>query len=80
MESHLPAQFRENLRRRRESLGLSQQVVANRMGVPRTYISDIERGRHSVSLGQLDRFSEALKCKPALLLEDPPTEIPEHSA
>ena len=47
----------ERLRDTREYLGLSQQFVAQQTGIPRSAISDIERGIRRVESLELKRFS-----------------------
>ena len=46
---------------RRRQLELSQEDVAKRCGLHRTYISDVERGARSISLGTLKQLSNALE-------------------
>jgi len=60
--------FRRNLRARRTELGLTQQTLANRVDVPHTYISDLERGRFSPSLATIATLAEALDTTPSVLL------------
>jgi transcriptional regulator with XRE-family HTH domain len=45
---------------RREALGLTQEEFAERAGIHRTYLSDIERGTRNVSLVNIERVAEAL--------------------
>ncbi|MGH3721790.1 MAG: helix-turn-helix domain-containing protein [Pseudonocardiaceae bacterium] len=45
------------LRESREYLGLSQQLVADRTGIPRSAISDIERGLRKVDSLELKKFA-----------------------
>jgi len=48
------------VRDRREALGLTQEEFAERAGIHRTYLSDIERGTRNVSLVNIERVAEAL--------------------
>lgn len=48
------------IRRHRELVRLSQEDLADRAGVDRTYVSGIERGRRNPTLGVLQRLSTAL--------------------
>jgi transcriptional regulator with XRE-family HTH domain len=59
----------ENLRRTiasrlketREYLGLSQQTVADHVGMPRAAVSAIESGKRKVDTMELERFSKLYK-------------------
>ena len=48
---------------RREALGLTQEEFAERAGIHRTYLSDIERGSRNVSLINIERVASALTMK-----------------
>ena len=48
---------------RRESLGLTQEEFAERAGIHRTYLSDIERGTRNVSLINFERVATALSLR-----------------
>lgn len=52
--------FGENMRKLRNSRGLSQEVLADLCGLDRTYISGIERGRRNLGLRNLDAIAVAL--------------------
>lgn len=56
----LSARFGAALRRRRESLGISQEELAFRASLDRTYVSGIERGRRNPSLRIVGRLAAAL--------------------
>lgn len=62
--------FGEVVRRRREALGISQEELADRCGLHRTYVSMIERGIKSASLRSLLALSRALSRAPHLLLKE----------
>lgn len=51
------------VRSRREALGLTQEAFADRAGIHRTYLSDIERGVRNVSLVNVERVALALELK-----------------
>ncbi len=53
--------FGTNLRKYRTELGLSQEKFAEKCGLHRTYISDIERYRRSISLENIQRIADALE-------------------
>ena len=49
-----------NLRRLRKKQGLSQEELAHRANVDRTYVSSIERGVYAVTIDVLDRLARSL--------------------
>lgn len=61
-----------NIRRHRQSLGLSQQALADRAGLSRRMITLIEAGNGNASLATLDRLAEALQSTFAKLTQAPP--------
>jgi len=52
--------FGDAVRSRREELGLTQEDLAEKAGIHRTYLSDIERGTRNVSLVNIERLADAL--------------------
>ncbi|MDD9981137.1 MAG: helix-turn-helix transcriptional regulator [Gammaproteobacteria bacterium] len=58
-----------NLKRLRTSAGISQEELADRAGLHRTYISSIERARRNVSLENIFLIAHALGTTPAGLLK-----------
>lgn len=48
------------MRARRRELGISQEELADRCGLHRTYIGSVERAERNVSLDNIDRISTAL--------------------
>lgn len=58
------------MRRYRLAAGLSQEAVAERMGVDRAYISSIERGGQNATLLSIWQAAQALKVRPVDLLDD----------
>ena len=53
--------FGTNVRKCRMRLGLSQEKFAEKCGLHRTYISDIECFRRSISLDNIQRIADALE-------------------
>jgi transcriptional regulator with XRE-family HTH domain len=53
----------------RQRLGLSQDELAHKAGLHRTYIGAIERNERNITLRTLARLAVALRCCPAELLE-----------
>lgn len=68
-ESHLVAVFAANVRERRLALSLSQEELAERAGVHRTYIGMLERGEKNVTIYNIERVAGALGVAPYLLLK-----------
>lgn len=62
--------FGEIVRFRRHKLGVSQEELADRCGLHRTYVSEIERGLKSLSLNALLSLAEALEVAPHLLVKE----------
>lgn len=60
--------FASNLRRLRVATGFSQEALAERAGLHRTYVSSIERAERNVSLENILRLAEALAVDPRELL------------
>lgn len=54
----------------REYLGLSQQHVSARTGIPRSAVSEIERGRRKVDSLELRKFSKLYRYPVSYLLGD----------
>src|SRR5260370_42479877 len=48
------------LKTRREELGLTQEEFAERAGIHRTYLSDVERGTRNICLRNIERVAFAL--------------------
>ena len=49
-----------NVKRVRKEQGLSQEELADRAGVHRTYVSQIERGVKNATFVSLDKIAQAL--------------------
>jgi CheY-like chemotaxis protein/DNA-binding XRE family transcriptional regulator len=60
--------FGASVRIWRDRLGVSQEELAERAGLHRTYISDVERGARNVSLESIERLAGALEISVAMLL------------
>lgn len=64
----LVATFAANVRRRRLELGLSQEALAERAGVHRTYVGMLERSEKNCTIYNIERIAQALNVDPELLL------------
>lgn len=62
--------FGRRVRALRLAAGFSQEALADRAGLHRTYVSSLERGLRNVGLDNILRLAEALQVSPATLFED----------
>jgi transcriptional regulator with XRE-family HTH domain len=61
--------FGETLREYRHKAELSQEKLAAKAGIDRTYVGGAERGERNLALVNIVRLAEALGIRPAQLLE-----------
>jgi transcriptional regulator with XRE-family HTH domain len=61
--------FARNLKRLRLAAKLSQEELAFRADLDRTYISALERGLYSASVVTIERLSKALDAEPTEFLQ-----------
>jgi transcriptional regulator with XRE-family HTH domain len=59
-KSDVRERFGFALKARREELGLTQEDLAGRAGIHRTYLSDVERGARNICLLNIERVAAAL--------------------
>jgi len=59
-----------NLRGARRAVGLSQEALAEKAGVDRSYVSRVETGKVSVGLDTLAELARAVDVAPNELLRD----------
>lgn len=57
-----------SVKRLRKSAGITQEELAFKAGIDRTYASQIERALANPSLGIICQIADALDCKPEELL------------
>lgn len=60
-EKSLNILISETIRRLRNEMGISQEELANRCSLDRTYISAVERGRRNITIGSLSRIVTSLE-------------------
>lgn len=73
MSENIIQTFASNVRAVRVSLNLSQEELADKAGLHRTYISDIERCRRNVTLDAIQKIANALDVSPYVLLVESET-------
>jgi two-component system response regulator len=67
IEADLKVHLGIAIRTERSKLGISQEELAARAGLHRTYVSHIERGIRNLSIGSIEKLAQALKVSvPAL--------------
>ncbi len=60
----------EAIRKRRNTIGMTQEALAEHAGLVRTSITNIERGRQTVLVHQLVGIAKALNTPPAALIPE----------
>lgn len=69
MNTKILENFGKTLKLKRKLSGLSQEELAEKLGIHRTYMSFIERGMRNPSLLMIFKISRALKIKIPELFE-----------
>ena len=57
-----------NLRKERERLGISQEELAERAGLHRTYVGAVERAERNISIDNIEKLAAAIECTVAEIL------------
>jgi transcriptional regulator with XRE-family HTH domain len=61
MKREILAKFGSRVREERTKLGLSQEELASRAGVHRTYIGMVERAEKNITLTNIEKIAKALQ-------------------
>jgi transcriptional regulator with XRE-family HTH domain len=61
-----------NLKRLREARGYTQQELARRSGLTKSYICNVEQDMVNISLANLEALANGLECSAEDLLRRPP--------
>jgi transcriptional regulator with XRE-family HTH domain len=70
MKRQILIDFGNRVRKERIKLDWSQEELAERAGVHRTYIGMIERAEKNATLDSISKIAKALNIRPDLLLKD----------
>lgn len=69
-EDDIRVRFGRALRKRRLEIGLSQEELADRAGIHRTYVGDVERGERNIALQNIEKLAQALAIPISTLFKD----------
>lgn len=61
MKKDILIKFGQKVREERSKIGLSQEKLAERAGVHRTYIGMIERAEKNITLENIEKIAKALE-------------------
>lgn len=61
--------FAYALRHLRQEKGWSQEFLAAKVGLHRTYVGSVERGERNISIDNIEKFARALGCTVGKLFE-----------
>lgn len=61
MRTSILVRYGQSVRKMRTEEGISQEELADRCGLHRTYISDVELGKRNISLENIERIATALR-------------------
>ena len=70
MDGQLQRVAGRNLKALRENRGLSQEALAQLLGVHRTYLEGVELGQHSLTLKSIERIARLIDIEPMVLLKE----------
>lgn len=62
--------FTTNMKKQRQQIKLSQEALAWKAGLHRTYVSEVERGMRNISIDNIEKIAEALEVDAYLLLKE----------
>ncbi len=71
MKNDSLSQFGRRVRTLREAIKLSQEALAVKAGIHRTYMGGVERGERNISLKNIVRLAVALGVHPRELFDEP---------
>jgi len=51
----------QRIKELRNEIGISQEALANKADIDRTYVTDVENGRRNISIENLEKLVDALQ-------------------
>ncbi|PYS88309.1 MAG: transcriptional regulator [Acidobacteria bacterium] len=69
MRNHILEIFGQRVREQRQKLGLSQEKLAEKAGMHRTYIGMVERAEKNIALTNIEKIAKALNVEIGTLLD-----------
>ncbi|MFN8490044.1 MAG: helix-turn-helix transcriptional regulator [Caldilineaceae bacterium] len=69
MATELQKLFGQNVRRLRQSQGLTQAELALKAGLNRSYLGGVERGQRQIGLENIDKLAKALSVSPEVFFK-----------
>jgi transcriptional regulator with XRE-family HTH domain len=69
-DRHVGIRFGARLRELRKQAALTQTQLAHRLGIDRTFISDLERGRKSITLSYLETIAQGFNLTLSEMMRD----------
>lgn len=61
--------FRTNVKRALEARGITQQAIAERMGISKQQLQIYLRSNRAITIKTICRFADAIGCSPAELMQ-----------
>tara|TARA_Y100001954_G_C15231509_1_gene323642 strand:- start:112 stop:375 length:264 start_codon:yes stop_codon:yes gene_type:complete len=58
--NNIQSKFGIALKKRRSEIGISQEELADRANLHRTYVGDVERGERNLSIVNIEKLTQAL--------------------
>ena len=69
MDKNILKQFAKRVREERKKMNLSQEKLADKAGLHRTYVGMIERAEKNITLLNIAKIAKALKISPDKLIK-----------